>query len=338
MLRRHDRPCRGRRAPRQGARRRARRLHALAHPGADPRRPGNARRRDRKRAGPQGQTRASATRWWCRSPSPPSRAPRPSRSASSTRTRPDRHRQAGAARRASGRRACERHARQCADRPLRRQPVGHRRREASRHRASARQGHVGLLVVAKNDAAHQALSEQFAAHGADGRMQRAYLRWSGASRARRAAASRARLERSQRNRTKIAVDQRRSWTPRRDALRGARALRRRDGPGLASLLRLELETGRTHQIRVHLAHIGHPVLGDTTYGSDFKTKAHSWAQKRARGVCSAWPPGAARRRARLRAPGHRDAACASKAPCPPTWQRCFTALRRLAENLASKLR
>ncbi len=42
--------------------------------------------------------------------------------------------------------------------------------------------------------------------------------------------------------------------------------------GPVSLLRLELETGRTHQIRVHLAHIGHPVLGDTTYASDFKTK------------------------------------------------------------------
>ena len=40
-----------------------------------------------------------------------------------------------------------------------------------------------------------------------------------------------------------------------------------------SVLKLVLETGRTHQIRVHLAHIGHPVLGDTTYASDFKTKA-----------------------------------------------------------------
>src|SRR5262249_51279792 len=36
--------------------------------------------------------------------------------------------------------------------------------------------------------------------------------------------------------------------------------------GPASMLRLDLETGRTHQIRVHLAHLGHPVLGDTTYG------------------------------------------------------------------------
>jgi len=45
-----------------------------------------------------------------------------------------------------------------------------------------------------------------------------------------------------------------------------------DGKPLASLLTCTLETGRTHQIRVHLAHFGHPILGDTTYGTGFKTK------------------------------------------------------------------
>jgi 23S rRNA pseudouridine1911/1915/1917 synthase len=43
---------------------------------------------------------------------------------------------------------------------------------------------------------------------------------------------------------------------------------------IASLVRCELETGRTHQIRVHMAHLGHPLLGDATYGSGFKTKAN----------------------------------------------------------------
>ena len=47
----------------------------------------------------------------------------------------------------------------------------------------------------------------------------------------------------------------------------------RDGKPVASLLACTLETGRTHQIRVHLAHIGHPILGDATYGTGFKTKA-----------------------------------------------------------------
>ena len=42
---------------------------------------------------------------------------------------------------------------------------------------------------------------------------------------------------------------------------------------VVSLLKLELETGRTHQIRVHLAHIGHPVLGDEVYGSGFKSSS-----------------------------------------------------------------
>src|SRR5204863_7543415 len=44
-------------------------------------------------------------------------------------------------------------------------------------------------------------------------------------------------------------------------------------PPVASLIRCRLETGRTHQIRVHMAHLGHPLLGDETYGKGFKTKA-----------------------------------------------------------------
>jgi 23S rRNA pseudouridine1911/1915/1917 synthase len=47
----------------------------------------------------------------------------------------------------------------------------------------------------------------------------------------------------------------------------------RDGKPVAALLACQLETGRTHQIRVHLAHIGHPLMGDAVYGPHFKTKA-----------------------------------------------------------------
>ena len=132
-------------------------------------------------------------------------------------------------------------------------------------------GTSGLLVVAKNDAAHQSLSEQFAAHGTDGRMHRAYLAlvWGKPLRPRGIIA--ARLQRSQTNRTKIAVAKGEAG---RHAATHYEVLDTFDtAAGPVSLLRLQLETGRTHQIRVHLAHIGHPVLGDTTYGSDFKTKA-----------------------------------------------------------------
>jgi 23S rRNA pseudouridine1911/1915/1917 synthase len=45
-----------------------------------------------------------------------------------------------------------------------------------------------------------------------------------------------------------------------------------DGQPAASLIACRLETGRTHQIRVHLAHIGHPLIGDATYGPGFRTK------------------------------------------------------------------
>jgi 23S rRNA pseudouridine1911/1915/1917 synthase len=50
-----------------------------------------------------------------------------------------------------------------------------------------------------------------------------------------------------------------------------------DGKPVASLIACRLETGRTHQIRVHLAHIGHPLLGDSVYGPHFKTKANQLA-------------------------------------------------------------
>jgi 23S rRNA pseudouridine1911/1915/1917 synthase len=55
-----------------------------------------------------------------------------------------------------------------------------------------------------------------------------------------------------------------------------------DGKPVAALLACQLETGRTHQIRVHLAHIGHPLMGDAVYGPHFKTKAsHLGSESRA---------------------------------------------------------
>jgi 23S rRNA pseudouridine1911/1915/1917 synthase len=133
---------------------------------------------------------------------------------------------------------------------------------------------TGLLVVAKTDRAHQGLAEQFASHGADGRLERGYraLVWGVPDRPR--GVIDAPLARSTANRTKIAVVSAeragRHAVTRYEVLQSFTA----DAPKpVASLVRLVLETGRTHQVRVHLAHIGHPLLGDMTYGAGFKASA-----------------------------------------------------------------
>ena len=47
----------------------------------------------------------------------------------------------------------------------------------------------------------------------------------------------------------------------------------KDAAPIAALMACRLETGRTHQIRVHMAHIGHPLVGDADYGAHFRTKS-----------------------------------------------------------------
>lgn len=131
----------------------------------------------------------------------------------------------------------------------------------------------GLLVVAKNDAAHQNLSDQFAAHGADGQLQRRYraLVWGRLTRP--SGQIDAPLGRSRINRVKMAVVPEAAGRHAVTHYQVANVFEDVKGEPAVSLLDLELETGRTHQIRVHLAHIGHPVLGDQTYGVGFKTSA-----------------------------------------------------------------
>ncbi|HPG88616.1 MAG TPA: RluA family pseudouridine synthase [Hyphomicrobium sp.] len=133
----------------------------------------------------------------------------------------------------------------------------------------------GLLVVAKTDAAHQSLSEQFRSHGEDGRLHRAYLALVWGVPVRPKGVIDAALARSTANRTKIAVSRHETA---RHAVTHYEVLETFTGvkpASTVSLLRLILETGRTHQIRVHLAHIGHPVLGDPVYGTGFKTRESS---------------------------------------------------------------
>jgi 23S rRNA pseudouridine1911/1915/1917 synthase len=125
----------------------------------------------------------------------------------------------------------------------------------------------GLLVVAKNDAAHHRLAALFADHGRSGSLKREYraLVWGEPDRA--AGTVDAPLRRHPFNREKMAVA---AGERGRTAVTHWR-VEERFGP--ASLVACRLETGRTHQIRVHLAHIGHPLLGDAVYGAGFKTKA-----------------------------------------------------------------
>lgn len=146
----------------------------------------------------------------------------------------------------------------------------------------------GLLVIAKNDAAHQGLAEQFKSHGRDGRLFRSYLAFVWGQLLRPKGSIEARLGRSQANRTKIAVvrgEAGRSATTHYEVLKTFPGER---PTGDVSLVRLVLETGRTHQIRVHLAHIGHPILGDAVYGSGFKTRLAS-LKPEARAEASALP-------------------------------------------------
>jgi 23S rRNA pseudouridine1911/1915/1917 synthase len=146
--------------------------------------------------------------------------------------------------------------------------VGGERRPGIVHRLD--KDTSGLLVAAKNDLAHRGLAEQFAAHGRDGLLERSYLAivWGRPERA--TGTISAALARSSANRQKMAVS--RSATA-RPAVTHYEVLETYGKPPLASLLRCRLETGRTHQIRVHLAHLGHPLLGDATYGGGFKSSA-----------------------------------------------------------------
>ena len=130
----------------------------------------------------------------------------------------------------------------------------------------------GLLVVAKSDAAHKGLSKQFAAHGADGRLERTYAAVVWGAPERNKGKVDAALGRSANNRRKIAVVADEAG---RHAVTHYRVEERFtvDGAIVAARLQLALETGRTHQIRVHMSAIGHPLLGDKTYGAGFKASS-----------------------------------------------------------------
>lgn len=126
----------------------------------------------------------------------------------------------------------------------------------------------GLLVVAKNDRAHRGLSDQFQAHGRDGRLVRTYIAFAWGAFNRPAGVIDKALGRSVANRRKMAVV--RAGAGRRAVTHYAVEAVYGAGRAQVSRVQLRLETGRTHQIRVHLADAGHPLLGDLVYGSGYR--------------------------------------------------------------------
>jgi 23S rRNA pseudouridine1911/1915/1917 synthase len=132
---------------------------------------------------------------------------------------------------------------------------------------------TGLMVAAKNDRAHKSLTEQFADHGRTGAMRRGYMAFAWGLPNRQRGTVDAPIDRHPHAREKMAV--RESGRQAITHWEITESFNGRDGKPIASLLACQLETGRTHQIRVHLAHIGHPLLGDAVYGPHFKTKANA---------------------------------------------------------------
>ncbi len=155
----------------------------------------------------------------------------------------------------------------------------------------------GLMVVAKHDKAHQGLSEQFAGENGKtlSRVYQAFI-W-GAPTTKRGTIT-GDIGRSETNRKKMALVSRgkhaithyevlETYAPAPDEegygklVRKNKSARKENKAPFAALIQCELETGRTHQIRVHLSHIGNSIIGDALYGNakGCKQRALSTLQK-----------------------------------------------------------
>jgi 23S rRNA pseudouridine1911/1915/1917 synthase len=166
--------------------------------------------------------------------------------------------------------------------------IGGERRPGIVHRLD--KDTTGLMVVAKNDHAHRGLAAQFADHGRSGEpFERRYLAFVWGAPDRPRGVIDAPIDRNPGARDRMAIrpggreavthwQLLERYAGEAESAEGGKAKRTKAGKAkaaepVASLLDCRLETGRTHQIRVHLASIGHPLIGDEAYGAGFRTKA-----------------------------------------------------------------
>ena len=131
----------------------------------------------------------------------------------------------------------------------------------------------GLMVAAKNDMAHRDLARQFADHGRTGVLARAYLALVWGTPARPAGVIDRPIARHATDRTRQAVAAQGRGRAARTHYEVRETFFSASGDPIAALIRCRLETGRTHQVRVHLAWTGTPVIGDETYARGYATKA-----------------------------------------------------------------
>jgi 23S rRNA pseudouridine1911/1915/1917 synthase len=148
----------------------------------------------------------------------------------------------------------------------------------------------GVMVVAKTDAAHRRLAAQFADHGRKGELRRDYLALVWGAPNPPAGRIETLIGRHSSSRMKMTVvpnggrvaitNYTTEHTFRVPAQKTA-SKGKGNNSLMLSVVRCSLETGRTHQVRVHMAHIGTPIVGDLVYGAGFRTKASALPENEA---------------------------------------------------------